>query len=133
MNRQGKPQTAIVFRRRVKRQPRAAQGIRLCWDVVGVLMIALPGLPRLLKEQHGLQCQHIRANQRLQHINDARVKQKTFMDFERAMSHVQTFPDFTAFFNGAIRHTHAGNLQATIKNGLSVLNQFSLLANLTSP
>jgi hypothetical protein len=56
--------------------------------VEGVLVIALARSAGLLEEQHRLQGEHVGADQRLDHVEDARVQEEALVDRQLAVEHV---------------------------------------------
>ena len=83
-----KPHAAVLLIGAVDGEPRSAQGIRHGGDVVGVLVVALPGAPRELEEEHALHSHDIGPDQRFQYIEHARVQQEAFVDLQDAVQHV---------------------------------------------
>jgi hypothetical protein len=56
--------------------------------VEGVLVEALAGRAGLLEEEHRLQRQHVGPDERLDHVEDARVQEEALVDRHLAVEHV---------------------------------------------
>ena len=96
------PKAAILFISGVNRHPGADQGIGLRGDIIRVLVESLPALARLLEKEHCLQSQDVGSDQGFQHIDDARMQQKTLGEFAHAMRHVDAVVEVAAFGLGGI-------------------------------
>ena len=82
------PHRAVQLVAVVDRDPGAAEGIGVGRDVVGVLVPALPRLARRLEEEHRLQGQHVRPDQRLEDVEHPRVEQVALVQLQLAVEHV---------------------------------------------
>ena len=86
-------------------------------------MVALAARSRPLDEQHGLQGQHVGADERLHHVEGARMKQETLVDLEPAMEHVDAQQVIEPRLGGLVVVAEggcAGRLDATGKHVVDV-------------
>ncbi|MCU0502434.1 MAG: hypothetical protein MUC51_11840 [Anaerolineae bacterium] len=91
------PQAPVLLIGPVERHPRADQCVGQRWNVIGVLMPALAAHAWWVEEHHRLQCEHIRSDQRLQHIYDGRIEKVLLGDRMVAVDHMDAREARVAF------------------------------------
>jgi hypothetical protein len=86
----------------------------------------LAGLAGLLEEQHSLERQHIRPDQRLEHVERARVQQEALVDPQPPVQHMDAQPVLQPFAGGGEgRRCDTGDRLATLEQIIHMLVQFA--------
>lgn len=89
---------AVFFIRGIHGQPGTDQRIGIGGYVVRVLVKTLAFAARRLQEQHGLERQHVRTDQRFEHVQDTGLEQKPFMQRVLPVKHVYAQPVLSHLF-----------------------------------
>ncbi len=66
-------------------------------------MPSLSGLARSLHEQHGLESQDVRTDQRLEDIENARMEQVSFVKLQLAVEHMDAQEEIGLFLGREVR------------------------------